>query len=76
MTVYAGDEAGNVGVSEVAFTVESFPSFIAIAVVSAAVVAGLLFYFKKHRSQTHSNEKHTQTASSNSVSALDSAGHD
>jgi hypothetical protein len=55
VTVYATDEAGNIGASEtVTFTVavpEPFPTTLVIASVSVALVAvvfmGLLIYFKK-----------------------------
>ena len=54
VTVYARDDAGNVGVSEpVTFTVAEFPTtlIIAIAVLVSvvAISAGLLFYFRKRR---------------------------
>jgi hypothetical protein len=55
LTAYAQDTAGNFGASEaVAFTVaEPFPTNWLIAVVavivSAAVIAGLLLYFKKRK---------------------------
>jgi len=55
VTVYAADEAGNIGASEaVTFTVavpEPFP-IVLVAAVSVAVVvvaAGLLFYFRKRK---------------------------
>jgi hypothetical protein len=56
VTVYAADEAGNMGASETAtFTVavpEPFPT-VPVAAASAAtvavVIAGLLFYFKKRK---------------------------
>ena len=53
VTVYAWDEAGNVGASEpITFTVATFPTtFVVVAVVVSAVVVatGLLFYFKKRK---------------------------
>ena len=49
ITVYATDTFGNTGASEtIYFSIEPFPvEWIAAAVVSVAVGAGLLFYFKK-----------------------------
>jgi hypothetical protein len=50
LTVYAKDEAGNVGTSEtILFTVDvPFPTLIVVSVITVAVVSiGLLVYFKK-----------------------------
>jgi hypothetical protein len=49
ITVYATDTFGNTGASKtIYFSIEPFPvEWIAAAVVSVAVGAGLLFYFKK-----------------------------
>jgi hypothetical protein len=58
ITVYANASYGNMGASTIAFTVaipESFPTAtvaVVSVVVAAAVVAGLLVYFKKRRGQT------------------------
>ena len=54
LTVYAWDEAGNVGASEpVTFAVTSVTTtLVAVAVILVSVVAvsaGLLFYFKKRK---------------------------
>jgi hypothetical protein len=52
LTVYAKDEAGNVGASEtILFTVDvPFPTALVIAsVVTIVVVVGLLIYFKKRK---------------------------
>lgn len=57
LTVYAKDDAGNIGVSETIFfsveVPEPFPT-VPVATVSAAaaiiVISGLLVYFKKHKS--------------------------
>jgi hypothetical protein len=58
VTVYAADEAGNMGASEaVTFTVavpEPFPTVpVAVASVAAVAVAsvGLLVYFKKRKKE-------------------------
>ena len=53
LTVFAEDDAGNVGVSETVYfsVAQSFPeTLLAVAVVAAMVVnTGLLFYFRKRR---------------------------
>jgi hypothetical protein len=52
LTVYAEDEAGNVGASEtITFTVAAFPTTLVIAavLVAVAVCAGLLLYFTKFK---------------------------
>jgi hypothetical protein len=56
LTVYAGDEAGNIGTSETIFftvTKEIFPTSLVIAIVvlvsAVAVGAGLLIYFTKFK---------------------------
>jgi hypothetical protein len=53
LTIYATDETGNVGVSEMfTFTVEAFPTTLVAtaAIISVAVIGiGLLFYFKKRK---------------------------
>jgi hypothetical protein len=55
VTVYAADEAGNMGASEiVTFTVavpEPFPTTLVVAsvIIVAVVSIGLLFYFKKRK---------------------------
>jgi hypothetical protein len=56
VTVYAADEAGNMGASETAtfIVAKSEPfSLVPVAVASvtvvAVVIAGLLFYFKKRK---------------------------
>ena len=52
VTVYASDEAGNIGASEtIYFRIESFPTTLVIAsVVTMAVIGiGLLGYFKKRQ---------------------------
>jgi hypothetical protein len=57
VTVYAADEAGNMGASETAtFTVavpEPFPTLLVVAsaIIVAVIGAGLLFYFKKRKHQ-------------------------
>jgi hypothetical protein len=66
LTVYAQDNAGNVGASEtVSFSIEPFPTTLAIIAASGAALAvvavGLLVYFKKRKHQsipsstTHNN---------------------
>jgi hypothetical protein len=58
LTIYATDEAGNIGASEtVTFTVavpEPFPTLlVAASVTTVAVIgAGLLFYFKKRKKES------------------------
>jgi hypothetical protein len=52
VTVYATDEAGNVGASEtIYFTIESSPATMVIAPIALAAVIGmcLLIYVKKHQ---------------------------
>jgi hypothetical protein len=53
ITVYACDEAGNIGTSEtVTFTVSAFPTALVAVVVlvsAVAVCAGLLLFFKKRK---------------------------
>ena len=52
ITVYATDEAGNVGASEtIYFTIESSPATMVIAPIALAAVIGmcLLIYVKKHQ---------------------------
>jgi len=53
ITVYATDLAGHVGISEIIhFSIEPFPTTLAIGVVAVIVVVGLgiFLYFKKRRS--------------------------
>ena len=55
LTVYAEDEAGNVGASApITFTVTTFPTTLAIAaaVVATVVCAGLLLYLTKFKKKT------------------------
>jgi N-acetylneuraminic acid mutarotase len=52
LTIYAEDEAGNVGTSEtILFTVDvPFPTLIIVSVITVAVVGvGLLIYFRKRK---------------------------
>jgi N-acetylneuraminic acid mutarotase len=55
LTVYAKDEAGNVGASEtILFTVDvPFPTTLVIASIASVAIAvvGLLFYFKKRKKE-------------------------
>jgi hypothetical protein len=51
VTVYAIDEAGNVGVSEpICFSVFPFPTtIVAASTGTLTVIVGLLVYYKKHK---------------------------
>jgi hypothetical protein len=54
LTVYATDEAGNIGASQtIAFTIATFPTATVAVVLGTTVaimlIAGLLFYQKKHK---------------------------